>query len=141
MKVTSLEVFLLHIDLLDSCTLIVDVPHAASLFLELIMLRPTLFEYISGSKQRKSSDFVIDEISLTVELDLLISAFHSPFSGISFIKFGRWNPNNAATDSVSLICDSFVYNLFEQGSEIVNRPIENNDTFDITVVLINFDLV
>lgn len=100
-----------------------------------------MFQDIPNPEKRQTTDTFVDVVSLAVELDLLIGRFNLLLFGCAVFKFGSRYFQNASTDAIKLISHTFVDDLLEQRSEEIDASVQNDQTFNIAIILIDFDLI
>lgn len=100
-----------------------------------------LLQNVSTTEQRQPSDALINVVSLTVEFDLFICAFYFFFLDSAIVKFSSGYLQDTSADVIKLISHTLIYNLLEKRGEEINAPVENDQTFDVSIILIDFDLV
>ena len=141
MSSTSLEKLLLEVDLLNSRTLVIYVPHAPRLLLELVELRPLCLQNASGSEKRKPPDTLINIVTLTINPHLLVCTLDLLLLSHSLIELRRRHLQNAPVDTVELIGYALIDRLLEERSQKINSPIDNDQTLNVAIIVINLDLI
>ena len=96
----------------------------------------------SSSEQIQTFDALVDVVFLAIQLDLFVGAhFFLVFIGLTLVEFIGGYPQQSSIYAVKLVCHTFIDSLPQERSQHVDISIDNDHTFDISIIFIYFYLI